>query len=308
MSEADEQFPDNHIGTIKPERLRTFTKYLLAAYDRVHMDDDDEGLGDLTPLSGGASQADANARAEELRVAMLAHCESVGTPSVDGDHLAEDSINADVLSAIPTLTSLSDLPTCITLVNGLNTALLRHNTQPGVHFHDSVSTIGTPNFPLAHCSVEITAVMDGMGGTAFSFETVNVSGGVEVGELIDTNLPSFLTLGLTLPVEVAQDLRVSNVTLRMITADDPPASIEIAPFLPYTFLIASGDDQVIIAIPLTSSPDAPVTRIIGLTYILSIASTPSAAGMSIEVPTTLGHVITDLNDLLDSYMVHFADA
>ncbi len=308
MSEADTVFPDNHIGTIKPTHLRTMAKYLLAAYNRVHMNDDAHGLGDMIPLAGGAAQAEANARAEALRVAMIAHMDSVGGPSVDGDHPTEDPINRAVLAAIPTLTDLSDLAACIALVQGLNTSLVKHATQPGVHFHDAVNTIGTPQYPLCHCSVEVTAVMDGMGGTVFSHDVVNTSGGIEVTELNQDNLPSFLLLNLTLPVEVNRDMRVTTLSFRVVTDEVPPDSISIEPFLPYSYELSGSDDNVIVAIPLTGSPDAPITRTMGITYIMSIASTPEGAQMSINPPTTLGHVITDLNELLTSFLQHFADA
>jgi hypothetical protein len=311
MSEADNLFPDNHVGTIKPANLRTFGKYLLAAYNRVHMNDDLEGLEDLIALGGGATQAQANARAEALRVAMVAHMDSVGSPAVDGDHLAADPINRANLTDIPTLTGTSDLAACITLVNGLNESLRAHATQPGVHFHDAVASIGTPDYPLCHCSAEITAVNDGMGGVTYSHEIVNVSGGVVPGELNQDNLPSFLTLGLTLPVEVERDLRVTTLSFRIVTDPEDPeplGSISIEPFLPYSYEISGATDQVVIAIPLTSPNDAPITRIIGITYVLSVASTPEGAQMSIDPPTTLGHVITDLNDLLLSFKAHFADA
>jgi hypothetical protein len=308
--EADNLFPDNHIGTIKPSRLRTVIKYLLAAFNRVHMDNDDQELEDVTALALDATQAEANARAETLRVAMLAHMDSVGSPTVNGDHLQPDPINRATLVAIPTLTDESDLTACIALVEGLNASLKAHETQPGVHFHDAVSTIGTPQFPLCHCSLIITADMDGMGGVTYSREVVNVSGGISVGDVDpDTFAPAVLAVPLTLPVEVASELRVTSLSLRLIPPFTGLSGDGIDPFLPVSIeLGGSGDDATIGVLMNGKLSDTPLTVLCGLTYIMSIASTPSGPGMSISLPTTLGHVITDLNELLDSFIAHFEDA
>lgn len=278
------------------------SKYLLAGYNRVHMAADSEGLDALVALTGGATQAQANARAEALRAAMLAHMDGVGTTSADGEHLASDPINRATLAAVPALTSGSNATACATLVVALNAALNKHATQPGVHFHDGVSTIGTPQFPLCHCSVEVTATCDGVGGVVYSSNVVNVSGGVSVGNLTFPD-PSYLVVPLTLPIAVAASARVILHSLRIVTSP----LLGAGPFGLFILEVGSSGTDVSLAIPTTGTlPGSPTVITLGVTFVMSVASTPLFQ-MPIAAPVTLADLIADLNDLLTQYLSHFLD-
>lgn len=133
------------------------TKYLHALINGVHMEADLEGVVSLTPLAGGALQSAANARANALKTAMIAHMAGVGTVFVDGEHLAADTGNSATLAAIAAAT---DLPTCITLINGLSDASIAHGDESGVHFHDDMTEAGAsitndPPTTLAHCITDL---------------------------------------------------------------------------------------------------------------------------------------------------------
>lgn len=144
--------------------LKIKTQYMHALIDGVHMGTDAGGLDALVALAGGATQAQANARAEALRTAILAHMTSVGTITAVGEHKAADTGNHDTLAAIAALTPSSLLAACITLVNGLNAAIVAHGDQSGVHFHDdataAASTITTdPPTTLAHCITDLNDLL-----------------------------------------------------------------------------------------------------------------------------------------------------
>src|SRR5438445_11934388 len=144
----------HEFGVIKELSLKA--RYAVAAVARVHMEVDYEGLLDLPALSEVAdevTQAEANTRANALRTALAAHMAGVGTPFVDGEHLAADTTLRTTLLAIP---AASTLNTCITLVNGINTASVAHGNSSGVHFHDDAAEVSAtittvPPTTLARC-------------------------------------------------------------------------------------------------------------------------------------------------------------
>lgn len=121
------------------------TKYMLALINRVHMLADLGDIGALiamTPLSGGALQSDANARANALQALMgTAHLLGLGTIAVDGEHQVADTTNSATLLAIPAATNLT---TCETLTIGLATSIIAHGNQvissTHVHFHDDTTS------------------------------------------------------------------------------------------------------------------------------------------------------------------------
>jgi hypothetical protein len=292
---------DRTLGILLSE-IQVKAEYLHAGYNRVHMVADDhlEGLLGIDPLPNDATQLEANARTMLLRNALLEHVGEVGSATVLGEHLAEDPINKAALLAAPGLSDTSDLARCILLVNALNTANQKHATQPGVHFHDSVTTIGTPQYPLCHCSVTLTAIMDGMGGAAYSGQVLNISGGLSVDSFEFTPGTTAL-VHLTLPLSVATNERVIIVNARAVS--NPP----LDPWSPFAVEIGQDGFDASFAVPMGTIPVSTDTVVVGVTFIMSVASTPNL-NMSIIPPVTLADVITDLNDLLVSMKNHFADA
>jgi hypothetical protein len=101
----------------------------------VHMAKD-TGLAGLSALAGDALQATANTRANALKAIAATHAASVGTPTVNGDHLAADGTAATTLAAVP---AASSLPTSITLVNALFAWHQAHAIQSGTHFHNDTA-------------------------------------------------------------------------------------------------------------------------------------------------------------------------
>lgn len=115
----------------------------------------------LTALAGGATQAEANARANALKGYAATHAASVGSQTVDGAHKAADGAAASTLAAI---SNASTLGTCITLINGLFAWHQAHATQSGTHFHNDTVPAGesmtnTPPTTLAHCITDLNELV-----------------------------------------------------------------------------------------------------------------------------------------------------
>ncbi len=137
----------------------------------VHMMIDDQlgALLALTPLGGGATQDDVDARLNVLKALQLDHYQGVGSLFVDGEHLDVDTVNFATLSAIA---DAADLGTAITLINGTGSAtgvIVNHgwlDSDAGHHFHDDQSTGGRffvlpvdPPVTLADCIVDTNAIL-----------------------------------------------------------------------------------------------------------------------------------------------------
>lgn len=91
-------------------QLNIKTKYLLATATAgdsgtgcVHMkvDDDLEVLHALLPLATTATRAEIAQRLLLLRGSYLEHTAGVGSPIVDGEHYASDTVTQGVLEALP---------------------------------------------------------------------------------------------------------------------------------------------------------------------------------------------------------------
>lgn len=118
--------------------LRVAVKWLTAkTTPTVHMEVDFEGLLSLSPLPSNATQAQANARANALKVAWNAHLAGVGTVLEDGEHLAADTANA-----VATIDA-SSVDTCEALVIALLASIIGHGDETGVHFSDDTGAGGT---------------------------------------------------------------------------------------------------------------------------------------------------------------------
>ncbi len=114
-----------------PPDLSTQVNFTTALVKGIHALANTQGLGVLSPLGGGASQAAANARAELFRTACLTHGTGVGTFSTAGEHLGADTANNAVLAAVPAATSEA---TCATLTEAIYTWSWTHAYDSGVHF------------------------------------------------------------------------------------------------------------------------------------------------------------------------------
>jgi len=115
-----------------PARAERRINYLLALNAGAHMNRD-ASLMLLSPLAADASQAEADARANVLKAAAVAHSTVVGNTEYDGYHKATGLTAATTLNAIA---DSSTLATCRTLTNGLLTWAGAHADASGVHFHD----------------------------------------------------------------------------------------------------------------------------------------------------------------------------
>lgn len=283
--------------------LNTKTKFLLAGFNRVHMATNAQGLATVTNLgvlAPGATQAQANAYAETLRNSLVHHMLGVGSFTHEGTHLVADTPNHDVLVAIPALGSASLLADCITLVEGLNTAITRHAVQPYVHFHDRVSAQGT-RFPLGHVYVQVTATQDGEGGTVYTSQVMSTSGGFRVLSIAPDS--GFIRIEIELPIEIPPEVRVTSTSIKII----PPLS-DLSPFIPITLEIENSGTDASVGLPLDGkTSDVPRVTTVGATYILALSSVPIAP-VSILPPVTLADVITDLNECRTSLITHYSAA
>lgn len=133
------------------------TRYLYALGGAaVHMQINQENVPALPVLPGTATQAQANARANALKVAWNAHVARVGTFAADGPHKTADATN--VIAAA----DASGLASCITLINALLAAVIGHGNQATVHFANDTGAGGTgaaittdPPTTLAHCITDL---------------------------------------------------------------------------------------------------------------------------------------------------------
>jgi hypothetical protein len=146
------------------DAIQLKAKWELALINRVHMKIGQQGLDALVALAGGATQPQANARAEALRAALIAHMALVGTFNTDGEHLAADAANSATLAAIPAATTLG---TCITLITGLQAADVAHANAAGVHFHDDATLLAStitvvPPVTLANCITDLNDLLVNM--------------------------------------------------------------------------------------------------------------------------------------------------
>lgn len=136
-------------------------QYARALIAGPHMQVNLRGLDLLTPFSGSENQTQADTRAEALRTAMIAHMAGVGTSSVNGEHLAADSVQSGILSGIPPATNLG---TCIALINGLHAADIAHGGSSGVHFHEDFTeetdtiTVNPP-VTLGNCLTDLNDLL-----------------------------------------------------------------------------------------------------------------------------------------------------
>jgi hypothetical protein len=135
--------------------LEIKTKYIYALTSCVHMaiDADTPMLQALSPLSGGATQAAADARLNLLKTSLLEHCNDVGASiTTDGVHQNPDrSSDFLALSSIP---GASNLATCKTLIAGMRDAIIGHGYETlysNWHFHDDTG-FGGGGFALTHNS------------------------------------------------------------------------------------------------------------------------------------------------------------
>jgi hypothetical protein len=96
------------------------------------------GLQGLAALTPAGTQPQANARAEALRAAALAHFANVGTMTANGAHRAADAVNAATLGAIPPALGLAS---AITLASGLAATLAAHGDQDTVHWHEDAALV-----------------------------------------------------------------------------------------------------------------------------------------------------------------------
>jgi len=134
----------------------------LAISTDYHANQNQQGLDALAALAGVGTQAVANARANALKTAMIAHMASVGTRTARGSHKNADTANSATLAAVA---DASDLATSITLVNALLVAINTHNNQATRHFHDdatSVTITTDPPTTLAHVRTDCDDLLAAM--------------------------------------------------------------------------------------------------------------------------------------------------
>jgi hypothetical protein len=161
-------------SNVDSDALNLATKYTLALLNRAHMLVD-TSVSALVALGGGALQAAANAQANAIKAACLAHAASVGTATADGGHLAADVALAATLNAIPAATEINS---CIALVTGIKTFQTAHATSAGVHFNDDAALAAAvitavPPVTLANC---ITDLNDELAALQAHFALGSVSG------------------------------------------------------------------------------------------------------------------------------------
>lgn len=149
------------MGVTAQTAAQTITNnYLLAVAGTVHMAKHTD-LAALIALAGGATQAEANARANALKASAVAHAASVGSSSVNGDHKAAEVTAIGVLAAVA---AASTLGTCITLINALFVWHKAHAIEAGVHFHDDTAPASNtltvdPPVTLANCITDLNDLL-----------------------------------------------------------------------------------------------------------------------------------------------------